>query len=344
MAIDDKGLIQYYNSAAAKLLGFGEGGAIGEKMEKFIRELPWQEVQSRGGGMSNILHLEVSYPQKRFLKVRGVPLSSGEGLSYVLIFEDETEGQRAIREAAESERFHALTLFAAGMAHELGNPLNSFYLQLQLMERELGRGEQTELGRLKESIQVSKSEVKRLDGIIKQFLKAIRPSVPQLQSLSINEVIQESLEFLLPELNDRDIQVKKELGKGLPWILVDPDQMKQVFYNLIRNGMQAMSPGGVLKVKTSFDEGVIVILFCDNGAGMSQETVARLFEPYYTTKQGGTGLGLVIAQRIVREHRGELRIKSEVGKGSCAEVRLPLPNQRLRLLGGGSEKRRGSES
>ena len=333
VTIDGKGLIQYYNLAAANLLGFGEGGVLGEPMEKFIRALPWKEVQQ--GKSSDVLYLEVSYPQKRLLKVRGVPLQSQGELSYVLIFQDQTEGQQAIREAAESERFHALTLLAAGVAHELGNPLNSFYLQLQLMERELGKGDELKAEKLKQSVQVAKNEVKRLDGIVKQFLKAIRPSVPNLQSLSINEIVEESLEFLGAELNDREIGIKRELAQGLSWIAVDRDQMKQVFYNLIRNAMQAMGPGGLLKVSTRYEEGKIVISFCDTGVGMSSETVARLFEPYYTTKQGGTGLGLIIARRIVREHGGDLAIQSESGQGSCVAVQLPLPNQRLKLLSAG---------
>jgi PAS domain S-box-containing protein len=335
VALDKQDRIQYYNPVAARLFGWGEINALGEKVEKFLRELPWQAL--RKSYADSTVQLEISYPEKRFLKVRCIRLLPQEAqgqdeLGYLLIVQDETEGQQAIREAAESERVHALTLLAAGVAHELGNPLNSFNIQLQLMERDLMSGGPQMKKKLMKAVKVARNEVRRLDGIVKQFLKAVRPSMPQLQLASLNAVVEASLEFFLPELSDREITVKKQLAEGLPLVEMDEDQIKQVFYNVIRNGMQAMRIGGTLEVTTRLHEGGVMVNFQDSGEGMSAETVARLFEPYYTTKREGTGLGLVIAHRIVREHGGKLNIESELGKGTLVQIWLPLPGRAMKLL------------
>ncbi len=146
-----------------------------------------------------------------------------------------------------------MTLLAAGVAHELGNPLNSLNIHLQLLERDLrrrGDGGTTD-EELLESLRIARSEVSRLDTIISQFLGAVRPSQAVRSMVSINEVVRESLAFLEPEIKDRDVIVQEELTDGLPLIPANADQLKQAFYNLIKNAVQALSHGGILRVTTS---------------------------------------------------------------------------------------------
>src|SRR6185436_3373812 len=144
-------------------------------------------------------------------------------------------------------------------------------------------------------------EIARLDYIVTQFLQAIRPSAPQLRLASLNDVVRETLELLRPELENRGITIKERLARQLPASPMDPAQIKQALVNLIKNAIQAMTKGGVLTVQT--DPGVdgVVLTVADTGGGIPQEQLNRIFEPFYTTKKKGSGLGLMIVQRIVRE-------------------------------------------
>jgi signal transduction histidine kinase len=155
--------------------------------------------------------------------------------------------------------------------------------------------------------------------------------------VSINDVLRESLSFLEPEIKDRDVIVQEELAEGLPLIPANPDQLKQAFYNLIKNAVQALSHGGILRVATSRSDTQLEISFEDNGTGISSEDMAHITEPYFTRKKAGSGLGLFIVQRIVQEHGGHLELLSQPGRGTTARIILPLAERRVRLLGGGDE-------
>jgi signal transduction histidine kinase len=232
-------------------------------------------------------------------------------------------------------RKNALTLLAAGVAHEIGNPLNSLHIHLQLMERKaqgLDRGEKAEL---QQSIDVARSEVRRLDSIVTQFLRAIRPSQPRLHPENVNTIVGEAVRFFAPEIQDRDMVVKQELRADLPLLQLDRDQMKQAFYNVIKNSLEAMRRHGTLRIRTDLDDTHVIVSFSDTGSGMSAENLSHAFEPYFTTKPSGTGLGLLIVRRIVREHGGELSIESTQGKGLTLTIRLPYVDKRIRMLEAG---------
>jgi signal transduction histidine kinase len=272
-----------------------------------------------------------------------------------LILHDATEARQKTYEAIESERTHSLTLLAASVAHEIGNPLNALHIHLQLMTREIkklrqpapagnprvmARGSQAALEvaevaqKLEHYLEVAKGEIERLDYIVKQFLQAIRPSAPQFAISSLNDVIRETLELLRPELENRGFQVKEKLARDLSPALLDAGQMKQVLVNLIRNAMQAMTREGTLTVATGQTDEELWVSVADTGGGIAQDKINHIFEPFYTTKTKGTGLGLMIVQRIVRAHGGHIELESRVGQGTTFRVWLPLRERRQRLLEG----------
>jgi signal transduction histidine kinase len=278
--------------------------------------------------------LEVFYPENRYLNFYVTAIDEHEDLGFVMLIRDVTQFRKLTEEKIESERMTALTLLAAGVAHELGNPLNSLTIHLQLMERKLKKIKGKEAPQLLEMLSVAQGEIKRLDFIIGQFLAAIRPTQPQLQRTQVNDLIHEAVKFLTPELHQGRVKVKLDLATGLPSAPLDASQMKQAFYNLIRNAAQAMPNGGTLTITSSFNDYEMRLSFADSGKGISTANMSNLFQPFFTTRKTGTGLGLLIVRRIIREHGGEIELESREKEGTTVNIYLPLGEKRVRYLAG----------
>ena len=370
---DSKGRITYLNNAACGLFGLEAGDVIGKRLDERIRGLDWESLTKSRGPVSH--DMEIFYPQSRFINFYIVPLviesrasvggigdsavasaeaddsartrptipATAQQVGHVMILRDITESRRTAQQTIESERLNALTLLAAGVAHEIGNPLNSLHIHLQLMERSVQNLDDGAKAELQHSIDVARSEVNRLDSIVTQFLRAIRPSRPQLRPENINTIVEDAVRFFMPEIQDRDIVVEQELRSELPLLQLDRDQMKQAFYNVIKNSLEAMKRRGKLRIRTDRDDTHVLITFADTGGGMSAENFSRVFEPYFTTKPSGTGLGLLIVRRIVREHGGELSIESGHDKGLTLTIRLPYIDKRIRMLEAGEARDQRSE-
>src|SRR6266576_1956588 len=260
---DSKARITYLNDAACGVFGLEAGDAIGKRLDERIRGLDWESLTRSSGPVSH--DMEIFYPQNRFINFYVVPLvmeqreptvagggasggtvagnqgrlpvstipATAEDVGHVMILRDITESRRTAQQTIESERLNALRLLAAGVAHEIGNPLNSLHIHLQLMERSVQKLHDGEKAELEQSIDVARAEVNRLDSIVTQFLKAIRPSRPQLRPENLNAIIEEAVRFFPPEIQNRDIDVEQELRSDLPPLQIDRDQMKQAFYNVI---------------------------------------------------------------------------------------------------------------
>lgn len=351
------GHINFLNESACGLFGLERAQCLGRPISEKIRGLDWDSLVASEKIVSR--DMEVFYPQNRFLNFYVVPLRNGtdEGKSspkrrktdpslfppagHAIILRDITESRRSARETIESERLSALTLLAAGVAHEIGNPLNSLHIHLQLMERKVRKLPESARKELQGSIGIARDEIKRLDYIVSQFLRAIRPAPLQTQPENLNALVSESVSFFGPEIKDRDILVEQELRPDLPLVEVDRHQIKQAIYNIIKNSLQAMASGGIMHIQTDMDDNHAALRFTDTGGGIPAENMSRIFDPYFTTKTTGSGLGLMIVRRIVREHGGEIDVVNDEGRGISLTIRLPLRDRRVRLLEGGSEESRG---
>ena len=342
LVIDADGAIEYANAASHRLIGLGSDELTGQTLWRLVPGLrpslgATLDDHSAGAALPIVAReFELTYPEPRTVRLYMVPFQGeGRGVArrFAVIVSDVTRERRSTEQRIEDERTSSVLLLAGGVAHELGNPLNSLTIHLQLIERKLKKLKASkETDSLAESVRVCHDEVTRLDGIISNFLEAIRPRPPDLSETNLAEVLAEVLRFQQREFADRGIAIEAETPADFPHVMADRNQLKQVFFNLTKNAMEAMKPGGKLKIKSRADDGSVFLLFGDSGTGIKRDDLVRVFQPYHTTKPGGHGLGLMIVQRIMREHGGQVGLESKEGVGTVVTLQFPRKDRRVRML------------
>lgn len=335
IVLDEDGQITFINGAACRFFGLNAEEAPGTPLVSKIPGLDWASFAKPGKAVSR--DLEIFYPENRFLNFYLSPIqperAKSASLGWVMLVRDLTITRKEAEKTLESERLNALTLLAAGVAHEIGNPLNSLDIHLQLMARKLRKLPPGDRAPLEENLSTARNEIKRLDTILRQFLQAIRPTTPHRERCDLPKVLADAVRLLEPELACRGVAVELDLATDFPVMDVDAGQFQQVFYNLLRNAFQAIGgKDGVIRVSARANDFEATFAIEDNGTGIPPEQMGSLFEPYRTTKQSGTGLGLLIVRRVVREHGGEIEIQSEPGAGTRVLIHLPRGPRPVRLL------------
>lgn len=343
IVVEASGMIEYANPSSRDMLGFSERDMARLSLWRAFPDLGRSLNLSGKGHLQELANvareMEITYPQRRIVRLYIVPIEeTGEGAveelaRYAVILSDVTQERQQTRQEIENERVNSVLQLSAGVAHELGNPLNSLHIHLQLMRRQLAKleGERV-LEKMEKSLAVCSGEVERLDSIITHFLEAVRPREPDFQDLDLIAPLEESVEFLGPELEGAGIRVDIELVSTLPTVQGDRDQIKQVFYNIIKNARQAMKAGGVIRIRAFSDDEFVYIQVGDTGGGIAPENLRKVFQPYYSTRKKGHGLGMMIVERILREHGGQIGIDSREEVGTLVTLQFPQKHRRIRLL------------
>jgi PAS domain S-box-containing protein len=250
----------------------------------------------------------------------------------VIHIEDVTERKARDARLRRAESLAALTTLTAGVAHEIKNPLGSIGIHLELMKKEMGDKRQIETAKVMENLLIIKEELERLNRIVMDFLFTVRPMNTELEYSDLNRLIRELLELLRPELDQAAIETEVDLVEPVPEIRMDERYMKQAVLNIVKNAISAMPKGGTLKIQTTVRGNHLRLRISDTGVGIPDENLEKIFEPYFTTKEFGSGLGLTIVYKIVKEHLGDIAVDSRVGEGTSFTLSFPIPQKEKRLI------------
>ncbi|MCA8995197.1 MAG: two-component sensor histidine kinase [Planctomycetaceae bacterium] len=221
------------------------------------------------------------------------------------------------------ERYAEIASLAGGLAHEVRNPLSTIRMNLGLLFEDLDESEFPAAHRMRRKLDRIQKECFHLEETLEAFLNFARAGELMLEPTDLNGMVTEFIEFYRPEAKQLGIDVSPHLASNLPLVNLDQRLMKQVLNNLVRNAQQAMPDGGLLELQTSVQDGQVVLEIIDTGCGMSDAVRGKLFDVFFSTKPGGSGLGLPTVRKIVESHGGTIRCDSDLGKGTRFVIALP---------------------
>ncbi len=327
LTVGPDGSVTTVNPAAERMLGvseyeivpraigaiFMDDGGLSRDVDKVLsgrlpltlRELT---LVTRAG---RTIHVQASTSRMRAV--------GGRILGAVVTIEDVSEIKALTEQLIRADRLAAMGQLTAGVAHEIRNPLGVIRASVQLLEDAHG-----DPGRIGEAATVIKQEIDRLDRVIKALLDFARPSKPTFVSTDVEDVLRDVVLFTTRFATQADVRIIEEFAGGLPPVLADPDQLKQVFLNLVTNAVQAMEEtGGTITMSTQVDGEYAGITVSDSGPGIEEKNLSKVFDPFFSTRSDGTGLGLTMVHRIVDEHDGHIEVGSGAG-GTSFRVSIPI--------------------
>ena len=337
LVTDREDRILLVNKSAERMLPFSTDELIEKSLDEAIDDEEIREFFTKNlRGLDRVLDREFTLGNgySRILSLSIMPLvRQGWITGNVIHIEDVTEKRAREARLRRAESLAALTTLTAGVAHEIKNPLGSIGIHLELMKKEMSGKQKIETRKVMENLLIIKEEVDRLNRIVMDFLFTVRPMHAELSYDDLNRVVQELLELKKPELAEVGITLEAELMAPGPQILMDERYMKQAVLNLLNNAISAMPEGGRLRVQTEHKGNEVCLKISDSGVGIPEENLDKIFEPYFTTKDFGSGLGLTLVYKIVKEHLGDIEINSKVGEGTTIALSFPIPQKEKRLIG-----------
>lgn len=319
LLIDRQGRIQWSNEKIKEMAGMD---VIGKTCEEICVDCNVSGEYNQDS--INTIILSNLFNQKdKYFQVTTAPVrrEDGEIHGYIRLVQDVTEMKKMEEQIIHAEKLASIGRLAAGIAHEIGNPLTSIFSFVQIL-REI---EEDSFKR--ESLETIYFHIHRISEILKQLSGFSKMPAGEMKECQINGLIDSSIKLIQYDKKAKDIEVVKELSPSLPNIIADGNQLSQVFVNLVLNAIDAMPDGGRLTVRSMLLDGNIVVQVEDTGIGIPREELPKIFDPFYTTKEKGTGLGLAVSYNIIKKMNGTLTAESEAGKGTTFTITLPTNNR-----------------
>ncbi len=271
--------------------------------------------------------LQTKEAKIRYFDLKASPLknNSGEILGIILILNDITDNIFMENQLLRHARTTSLANLGASIAHEIRNPLNSISLNIQLVKEWLANPDSSTSPEVIPTLDNVLNEIRRLNELIRYFLRFSKPPEPQLTLDDPNQAVEQALRLLMEQARKEHVEITRNLGK-LPNIMMDRNQLSQSIYNICLNGIQALQQqgGGKLEITTLDHIGYVIIEIKDNGLGLSEEAQQNLFNLFFTTKEDGSGLGLAIANQIIERHDGRIVAENNLDRGACFSIYLPV--------------------
>ncbi|MBQ7508509.1 MAG: ATP-binding protein [Spirochaetales bacterium] len=343
MLVDGTGSVLYMNETLRSLVPMPDIRKYqGQKFSRLISNsetAAFMRAFIKSGKESDSEVFEIDFPGEgtKSLNCSASRVKEPEG--FLFSFRDVTFFKRFREEFRRNESLAQMTTMAAGVAHEIKNPLASISIYLQLMDKMMEKNGSMTREEAKKYLDVVSEEVDRINRIAVDFLFAVKPMKVDLSSISANDIVKKTMEVVGPELQEKGIRLDLNLATSLPKVLADVSLMQQALLNLVKNAMQAMPEDRKdprITVSTYIDSDMVKLSVADNGCGMNEEQMSKIFEPYYTTKSSGTGLGLTVLFKIMKQHGGDVTVHSVRGEGSEFILQIPVPeSERFRITDGG---------
>jgi len=334
LVADPQGVITSLNPTAEKLWGLDPDASVGSKLS----ELPiadalakltdsWEKVlRNKDRLLYEAVEFAVGEARHVLCDLYITPLVGHDGnvQGVLLVGDDVTEKVRTKQALIQSERLATIGRMSALVAHEIRNPLSSIGLNTELLEEELAEREGALDGEPRDILHGIAREVERLTDVTEEYLKFARLPKPRLGPENLRDILEDLLRFVQEEIKEAGIEVRNRLSDRPQPVAADEGQLRQAFLNLLRNSLESMPSGGILTIESRQNDGRVLIDISDTGRGIDDSAIGRIFDPFFSTRDNGTGLGLSLTQQIVNEHGGNISCHSQPGQGTRFTVELPV--------------------
>ncbi|OHD09678.1 MAG: hypothetical protein A2Y34_15850 [Spirochaetes bacterium GWC1_27_15] len=325
LVFDNDKKVIFYNRTATKIFEISND-SYGLSIDKVIENerilfIVNEALQKQEKIINYEIKIDSTYA--KYISLTLQPLvREGKILGNILIINDISQNKENEKKLRQAESLATLTTISAGIAHEIKNPLGAMGIHVQLVEQEIVKCKCKWSKDFKYSIKIIKEEIDRLSEIVNSFLFTVRPLKAELMPVDLKEFLDKFVDFIQPELEANKIQLKKNYF-NLPDVWIDERYFKQALLNLIQNSISAITENGVIEIEAYREKNYCFISIIDNGDGIPEEIQTKIFDPYFTTKTFGTGLGLTIIYKIIKEHNGDINFSSKQGQ-TIFSIRLPV--------------------